>query len=516
MSELKDILREEIKGFRKQGHKFLNRELNVAQFKGISGGMGSYAQRGGEAFMIRLKTPSGIVSKEDLDKIYEWATRYGLKTIHPTTREAVQLHDLTIDQVCDIMEEALDYGIITRGGGGNFPRNVAMTPLAGVLKNEPFDVTPYALAINNHIVSKVYTYKLPRKLKIAMSSDVNDEAHCTAVDMGFVAVNKDGKNAFELYIGGGLGRNPRIATKFDELVKPEEIIYHVEAMTNLFMAEGDYKNKAKARVRYIAERMGNDEFKACYKKHLDEVMKNQHLRINVEPKVISKEGIKIDLEHNRLVEQKTEGLYSVYFHPIGGILKLEDLKIIMDTTENMQDVDYRFTMTEGMYIRNLNGEEAKKVLEITQDKGGEIRVMQSVSCIGVPTCQMGIGNSQGLLKEIINKLKENNVTKDLLPRIHISGCQNSCGVHEMGEIGFTGKSKRVTDEVKKCFELHIGGKFKVGETKFGDVYGDVVQEEIPNLIYELYSFLDEKNIIFDDWYRNNTDEFRSIIEKYIV
>ena len=113
MNDLKEILRDEIKQFRENGHKFLNKELNVAQFKKLSGGMGVYAHRGGQEFMIRLKTPSGIASKEDANKIYEWANRYNLKWIHPTTRQAIQLHGLGIDDVCDIMEEAIDYGIYT-------------------------------------------------------------------------------------------------------------------------------------------------------------------------------------------------------------------------------------------------------------------------------------------------------------------------------------------------------------------------------------------------------------------
>ena len=126
MKNLNEVLKAEIIEFRENGHKFLNKEINVAQFKAISGGMGVYAHRGGQEFMIRLKTPSGRATKEDLAKIYEWANRYGLEWVHPTTREAVQLHGLKIDDVCDIMEEAIDYGIYTRGSGGNYPRNVAI------------------------------------------------------------------------------------------------------------------------------------------------------------------------------------------------------------------------------------------------------------------------------------------------------------------------------------------------------------------------------------------------------
>ena len=152
MKNLNEILKAEISGFKEVGYKFLNKELNIIQFKDVSAGMGVYAHRGGQEFAIRLKTPSGRATKEDLAKIYEWASRYGLEWVHPTTREAIQLHGLKFDDVCDVMEEAIDYGIYSRGSGGNYPRNVAISPLSGVQKEEVFDVTPYADAINNYII----------------------------------------------------------------------------------------------------------------------------------------------------------------------------------------------------------------------------------------------------------------------------------------------------------------------------------------------------------------------------
>lgn len=57
------------------------------------------------------------------------------------------------------------------------------------------------------------------------------------------------------------------------MVAPGEVLYYVEAMIRLFMAEGDYKNKARARTRFIPRRMGEGAFMACYKKHLENVKK---------------------------------------------------------------------------------------------------------------------------------------------------------------------------------------------------------------------------------------------------
>lgn len=518
MKNLNEVLKAEIIEFRENGHKFLNKEINVAQFKAISGGMGVYAHRGGQEFMIRLKTPSGRATKEDLAKIYEWANRYGLEWVHPTTREAVQLHGLKIDDVCDIMEEAIDYGIYTRGSGGNYPRNVAISPLSGVQKGEVFDVTPYAEAVNKYIMERVNTYKLPRKIKTAMATNSIDEPHCTATDIGFLAVKENGENFFKIYLAGGLGRNSKLSIEYDELVKAEDAVYYFEALKRLFVAEGDYSNKNKARIRYIVERMGEEEFLKCYKKHLAEVFEDEgeNLKIDVKENEITKVGSKTDVKDNRLVEQKQEGLYSIYFHPFGGKLKMVDFKDIIDATKDMEAVDFRFTMEEGMYIRNLNGKEAEEILELTKGRGGELKVMQSTSCIGVPICQLGIGNSQGLLMSIIEKLSNENIDKDLLPKIHISGCGNSCGVHEIGQIGFAGKTKRVNDEVRKCFELHIGGDYKIDNSKLGEIYGDMLEEEIPNFIYDLYVALEKENAEFESWYKQNKEEFKNIADKYLV
>ena len=157
MESYKEFLKSEVQEFRKAGHRFLEKEISKAEFKGISGGMGVYAQQDQKSFMIRLRTPSGLISKEHLNLILSYVHKYGLEKVHLTTRQAVQLHDLDIDSVCDIMEDGIDHDLFTRGGGGNFPRNVSLSPLAGVEKAEAFDVTPYALQVGNYFLCLLYT-----------------------------------------------------------------------------------------------------------------------------------------------------------------------------------------------------------------------------------------------------------------------------------------------------------------------------------------------------------------------
>lgn len=514
--ELDKILLDEIPYIKECGNKFINKEMSKMEFKGISGRFGVYAHRDGKEFMIRLRTSCGVISKKQLHIIYNLASKYKLDKIHLTTRQAVQLHGLSIDNICNIMKEALLEGIYTRGGGGDFPRNVALSPLSGVNENEVFDVTPYAIACDKYFLKKIYTYKLPRKLKVSFSNNNNDSAHCTVQDLGFVATKENNKNYFKVFFGGGLGRNPAVSIEFPELIDPKDVLYHIEAITQLFIHEGNYENKSKARVRYITEKLGKDGFISEYKKYLSELKAKGDLDLHIEEINYEKQGVNLDLTHKRLFKQKQEGLYSVYIKPIGGILYLKDLKKVLDFIDNVSNVMIRSTMEEGFYILNLNGNEAREFLRITENLGGETSLEQSVCCIGVPICQMGVLESQTELNKIINYFKEKNFKKDVLPSIHISGCPNSCGAHEIAGIGLVGKKKRVDGELLDIFELHLGGHFNIPGTSLAKVYGDIPTNKIPELLYKFALEVDKSNLDFSTWLKNNEDLAKEIISKYAV
>lgn len=140
MKEWKEYLPE----FREKTKAFYAGEMTKGEYKGFSGFYGSYAQRGGKASMLRLRMPAGCVTKERLLFVAKIIKKYQIKKIHFTTCQTIQLHDLQPDIVADVMEDALNAGIITIGGGGDYPRNVMCSPLSGVEKEEYFDVRPWA------------------------------------------------------------------------------------------------------------------------------------------------------------------------------------------------------------------------------------------------------------------------------------------------------------------------------------------------------------------------------------
>ena len=124
MEKIIEEFKEDLAQFREMTDKFYAKEVSVKEYKGFSGGFGSYAQKGGEASMLRLRLPGGRLDKEKLKFIVDSIDEYGIEKVHFTTCQTVQFHNLSAKTVCEIMEKAFDAGIITRGGGGDFPRNV--------------------------------------------------------------------------------------------------------------------------------------------------------------------------------------------------------------------------------------------------------------------------------------------------------------------------------------------------------------------------------------------------------
>lgn len=271
--------KEDFPAFREEAEAFLEGKVDKKAFKGFSGKYGSYAQRDGKALMLRLRLTGGRITKDKLKFIADSIETYNINLVHLTTCQTVQLHNLQAEAVCAVMEDALDHGIITMGGGGDFPRNVTMSPLSGV-EDEYMDVLPYVEAAGEFLLRFINREKMPRKLKVAFSNCPENVPHATFRDLGFVA-RPDQK--FDVYSAGGLGANPRFGLLMGEAVEPEKILYYIQAMWETFRAYGNYENRAKARTRYMPMALGEEEYKKAFLEKLDQVFSSgENLDICVE------------------------------------------------------------------------------------------------------------------------------------------------------------------------------------------------------------------------------------------
>lgn len=512
MEEYKKLLKQEVAAFREAGHQFLQGKLTKNEFKAKSGGMGVYAQQDQKTFMIRLRTPSGIITKPHMELILGYAKKYQLSKVHITTRQAVQLHELSIDEVCDIMLDAIDHDLFTRGGGGNFPRNVSLSPLAGVEQGELFDVTPYAVQTGQYFLRNATSYKLPRKLKAAFSGTEEDTACASVNDIGFVAVEEQGEPMFRMWLAGGLGGGARAAVLYPKLVKPEEILYYVEAMIQTFMAEGDYENKGRARTRFIPVRMGEQAFLTCFDSHLAHV-RETHQFTGITPE-LSKRTHEDSLRTPTLIAQRQVGRYTVVLHPLCGQLLTEELEYLTNVVQETADSEVRISMEEELYIRNLTRAEAEGLLTWAKGKMMLTPVRMSLSCVGTPACQIGILQSQKLCKAILDEVEAAGLSDVGLPRIQISGCPNSCARHQTALLGFAGRKIKVQDVMEDGFQLFAGGRISGEGATLGEQKGCILSKNIPAFIVAVGNLLKKEQISMETCLE--TTAFHDLVSHYIV
>lgn len=497
--------------FRDMTQKFYRKEISVPEYKSFSGGFGSYAQRGGTASMLRLRLTGGEITKDTLAMISQCIEKYQISLIHLTTCQSLQFHNLTEAQVLSLIEDAFDHGIITRGGGGDYPRNVMASPLSGVQKGEPFDVLPYAREAADYLLGLIGTVKLPRKLKVCFNSSPDDEVHATFRDLGFVA-NAD--QTFDVYAAGGLGRSPRMGVKVASHTRPDKLLAYIQAMVDTFTAYGNYENRGRARTRFMQEDLGAEGFVQAYREKLKYALASANLDLDVTVPVLEKTGSDTHFSHPRVIAQKQPGLYAVCYAPCGGNVAPALLQKLSQALTPMQDVALRITPDQTLYLINCTAEEARTFLALTPDSAGT-RFEQSTACIGASICQVGARDSQALLSACLNAVKAEQFADGVLPAIRISGCPSSCSAHPIAALGFRGGVKQTPDGPKPAFAVYEGGSDCLGQEQFGQELGVMAEDEIPAFLVELGRTITADRDVYETWIQKNREKFLDLVKKYI-
>ncbi len=498
--------RDEIASFSEKLNAFQAGEISRKDYKGMSGGMGSYAQRDASKHMLRLRMPGGLLTPERLHFLAGAVERWQVSLLKLTTCQTIQLHDLSAAQVPEIMEAAIDGHILTRGGGGDNPRNAMASPLSGVQQGEAFDVMPWAEAVTDYLLSICRDIRMPRKLKIAFSNGADDSVHSAFRDMGFQA-QPDG--TFSLRICGGLGSNHRMGVPVVESVAPEDVLYYVKGMVDLFCAHGNYQNRGKARTRYLQETLG-DQLRETYLAAVAQAKEAGGLDLHLSPAPVTKQGSGT-ISHPRVTAQKQDGLYAVCYHPIGGCLPTGKPAVLDQLLREMPEAECRITPDESIYIINLTAEEAEKVLAATED-GAQTTFEYSVACIGASICQQGVRDSQSLLRAAVEAVRTAGLPDGALPKICVSGCPSSCSAHQAAAIGFQGCVRVVDRQPLPAFRMFLGGSDAVGQARFGEPLATVLERDIPALLVELGQAAAAQG--WEAWSAEHGEDLRAIVAKY--
>jgi len=461
--------------------------------------------------MQRIKIPFGGLNAEQLETLAELAEEYSDGIAHITTRQDVQLHFIHIEDTPALMRRLAAVGITTREACGNSIRNVTACPIAGVCHTETFDVTPYAHAIVYFLLGHPDCQDFGRKFKIAFSGCRTEACGLVRMhDLGAIAVVRDGKRGFELYVGGGLGTVPQQARLFDEFVPEGELLPLAQAICRVFARLGEKKNRNTARIKFLVSKLGIDEFKRlvleerailphderwtsfipAVPKYKEEALKAASL-LQIEP---ARDPGFDEWYKTNVYRQKQAGYATVTIAlPLGDITS-DQLRIVADLARKYVKETIRSTVEQNLVLRWVSEGDLPalyrdlKAVDLAAPGAGTI--VDLTACPGTDTCKLGISSSRGLAGELRSRLSEKQFVMDEAIRnlrIKVSGCFNSCGQHHAAELGFYGVSRNKGGYTVPHFQVVLGGQWRNNVGSYGLAIGAVPSKRIPETVDRITS-----------------------------
>ena len=516
------VLSEEIDHFDNEAKRFRSGDLDAAEFRAFRLRQGVYGQRQPDNQMMRVKIPLGRMTPDQLETLGRIARDYTpLKRGHITTRENVQYHFVNLDDAAEVMRTLGATGLGSREACGNTVRNVTSCPLAGVCADEVFDPSPYAVAYVRNFVRRDFTNNMPRKWKTAFSGCAKDCAMTAIHDIGFHSVIRevDGveRKGFRIVVGGGTSIQPLIAQELYDFVPVEDFLKVSEACLRVFNAADELrKNKMKARVKVLVNRIGIDAFREMVEKVMEEELADVTYDMDAlmegedEPVVpppaadyppFPQDDAAFDrwLDSN-VVRQKQDGYSAVFIKLRLGNVTDEQFFQLADISRDLagsirmtprQDMTLQWVPNNALHVLY------EKLAAVGMADPGANELSDVVSCPGTESCSLGITSSQGLAGNLWDALSEYKAQDELARniRINISGCPDGCGHHHLGNIGFHGAAIKVGNAQVPAYEVYIGGS-QVEPVRIGHH----LRVKVPSKRIE-----EAVKVIVDDYVANRND-----------
>ena len=485
-------VRQDVAGYGAEVARFQRGEISAASFRAFRVPMGVYEHREAGRFMVRVRLGAGLALPHQLERIAELGREYGNGVLHVTTRQDIQIHDLALESTVSVQEKLLEVGLSSRGGGGNTVRNVTACPRASVCPKAAFDVAPHAIATAEYLLQNPRSFTLPRKYKIAFSGCGDDCAFASVNDLGFFAHERDGRQGFASYAGGGLGPQAAAGVLIEPFIEPAQVFLVAEAVQRLFDRLGDRANRHQARLRYVLRRLGREAFVDEYCKEraavgcegLAEVVPT----LRPLPAALSgSPGVEVSVPRGFLAERDPTR-FTLHVQLQNGRIPAADLIKIAHIARDLGAGLVAATQQQDLLVFGISPEraEAARAALAGFDIPGIPRKPKIVACAGASTCKLGLCLSPALADALEQRL--GSVDTAAGPEvIRLSGCPNACGNHVIAALGFEGRARRQNGRLMPLYEVLAGGKPDEGKVTFGERLGAVPARLVPELVVEIYT-----------------------------
>jgi ferredoxin-nitrite reductase len=477
--------------------------------------VGIYPQKqGGDAFMMRVKVPGGVLKPEQARVVGRIAAdfangpipnpRFGNNFLDLTTRQDVQMHWLKMGDVPEIWRRLEEVGITTVQACGDSARNVLCCPVSGLGREEAIDAYPVAQNISNYFTGNREYANLPRKFKMSVTGCLEDCAQAEINDIGMLPARlEDGTLGFNLRVGGGLSDGPRMASDIDVFVRPEDAVEITRGIAQVFGELGDRENRWTARMRYLVQELGPEGFREELEK-----------RVSVELLPAGEDLTKrYRGDHVGVHLQKEEGIYYVGLSVPVGRMSGEQFEEAGRLAEEYGS-EMRLATDQNLIITGVREERLDDLLAepLLQRYSPSPGVFERgvVACTGSEFCRFGIVETKIRALEWAREMdrRVGDLGQEAI-RMHFSGCSASCAQPQIGDIGFRGETAKKGDAIVEGVDIGLGGSLGKDAAFIDWVEGSKPADEVPEALLHVFERFKEERRDgerFHEWARRTRNE----------
>jgi len=499
------LVRERAQQFRDQVSRRLSGELTEDEFKPLRLQNGLYLQL--HAYMLRVAIPYGLLAAQQMRKLAHIARTYDRGYGHFTTRQNIQFNWPELEQVPTILDELAEVEMHAIQTSGNCIRNTTTDHLAGVARDELADPRPYCEMVRQWSTFHPEFAFLPRKFKIAFTGSADsDRAAIRLHDIGIQLVeNEDGELGFRVFVGGGMGRTPKVGKLVREFLPRQHLISYLEAILRVYNQLGRRDNIYKARIKILVDALGVPEFSALVEKEWEEIRESSLQVTDAEVERMQAffappayetlpdsdaavAGMQAEdtplgqWARNNVVPHKQSGYSAVvlslksYASPSGD-LSDKQMEAVADLSEQYGFGEIIVTHTQDLVLPDVRSDALEALFTALVDLDiatpNHNRLTDLICCPGLDFCNLANARSIPVAQEIRQRFDDIDYLDDLGEMsLKISGCINACGHHHVGTIGILGIDKRG----EEAYQLMLGGSAG-HDASLGKVLGQAFSRE---------------------------------------
>lgn len=537
----KQIIKERVAQFRDQTERYFNGTLLADEFLPLRLQNGLYVQR--LAPMLRVAIPYGMLSSVQLRKLADISRKYDKGYVHFTTRQNVQFNWPQMKDVPDILEELRTVEMHSVQTSGNCIRNTTTDQFAGVISNEVIDPRPYCEVIRQWSTFHPEFAFLPRKFKIAVNACPDADRAATMVhDIGLEVVkNEAGEVGFKVFVGGGLGRTPVIASEIRSFLPEKDLLSYLDAILRIYNMHGRRDNKYKARIKILVKALGADEFARMveeeWQHHKDKETTLTQAELD-RVKAFFTEPAYADLENEsaEFLQMKTDhkgfanwvarntkthkksgySIVTLTLKKTGtppGDASDKQVEAIADMADKYSFGEVRVTHDQNIVLADVRQDQLFDLWNDAKAAGfatPNLNMLTDIICCpGGDFCGLANAKSIPVAEQLQIKFDDLDFIYDLGElHLNISGCMNACGHHHVGNIGILGVDKR-GDEF---YQVSLGGSAGK-DASLGKILGpSFARSDMPEVVEKILNvFIEnrtEEELFIDTYRRIGMDPFK--------